>query len=257
MSANSESSATQQAGGSGSKPCENLKDMFLMLGIEEDEAGDLVFKDEPEAPKEGLKWLALAKVHTSNFFSPLTFEQHMRTAWSPAKAINFTPLENNLFIVQCFCLGDWLKVEHGGPWLFRQNDVITEPYDRLAPVDSIELHSIVVWIQIHKLSVGYRSSALIANMTKKKVGKVLVVETVVQGVGNFVRVWVKLDVRKPFACAVSVCREGQREFYQVKYEKFPKFCGACGYFGHTHLECGSGEHDEDKLKWGDWLKAGW
>jgi hypothetical protein len=26
--------------------------------------------------------------------------------------------------------------------------------------------------------------------------------------------------------------------------------------GHTHLECGTGEHDETKLKWWDFLKAG-
>jgi hypothetical protein len=27
--------------------------------------------------------------------------------------------------------------------------------------------------------------------------------------------------------------------------------------GHVHLECGLGEHAEDKLKWGDFLKADW
>jgi hypothetical protein len=37
----------------------------------------------------------------------------------------------------------------------------------------------------------------------------------------------------------------------------PRFCGACGMIGHSHLECGTGEFDVDKLKWGDWLKADW
>jgi hypothetical protein len=37
----------------------------------------------------------------------------------------------------------------------------------------------------------------------------------------------------------------------------PRFCGACGFVGHCHLECGTGEHDEDKLKWGEFLKADW
>jgi hypothetical protein len=27
--------------------------------------------------------------------------------------------------------------------------------------------------------------------------------------------------------------------------------------GHTHLECGSGEFDDDSLKWGEFLKAEW
>jgi transcription termination factor Rho len=37
-------------------------------------------KDEIKVPKEGIKWMALARVHTANFFSPQTFEQHMRVA---------------------------------------------------------------------------------------------------------------------------------------------------------------------------------
>ena len=55
--------------------------MLERLGIEEDKIDDLVFEDEETAPKVGMKWLALAKVHTSNIFSPQTFEQHMKVAW--------------------------------------------------------------------------------------------------------------------------------------------------------------------------------
>jgi hypothetical protein len=41
------------------------------------------------------------------------FEKHMRIAWSPVKEVKFQHLEENLFSVQCFCLGDWIKVEKG------------------------------------------------------------------------------------------------------------------------------------------------
>jgi hypothetical protein len=75
--------------------------------------------------------------------------------------------------------------------------------------------------------------------------------------GNFVRVKIRLDVRKALPRFVSIVRGGQREIYKIQYEKMPRFCGACGMFGHSHLECGSGEHEEDKVKWGDFLKADW
>jgi hypothetical protein len=231
--------------------------MLQRLGIDEDELDDLVFEDEEEAPKEGLKWLALARVHTENYFSPQTFEQHMMVAWSPAQEVKIKPIEANLFTIQCQCLGDWLKVKEEGPWLFRQNAVIIEPYDGLAAPDTIDLNFVSVWMQIHKLPPGYRKKTLITNLTEKKVGKVSEVEINIEGVNNFVRVRVKLDVRKALARFVTVVRAGQREFYSIKFEKMPKFCGACGFLGHTHLECGSGEHDESKLKWGDWLKADW
>jgi hypothetical protein len=60
---------------------EAIDAMLQRLGIEEDEINDLIFEEEETAPKEGIKWLALAKVHTTNFSSPHTFEQHMRIAW--------------------------------------------------------------------------------------------------------------------------------------------------------------------------------
>jgi hypothetical protein len=115
---------------------------------------DLVFEDEEDAPKEGIKWMALVKVHTANYFSPQTFEQHMCVAWSPAKEIQFQHLEGNLFTIQCSCLGDWLKVEKGGPWLFHQSAVSIEPYDGFEDPESIDLNFFTTWIQIHKLPMA-------------------------------------------------------------------------------------------------------
>jgi hypothetical protein len=117
------SSSSNKASGSGLKEKEKISDMLQRLGIEEDEYDDLVLEDEEEAPIQGLKWMALVRVHTSNFFSPQTFEQHMKAAWSPAREVQFQHLQGNLFTVQCFCLGDWLKVDEGGPWLFRLSAV--------------------------------------------------------------------------------------------------------------------------------------
>jgi hypothetical protein len=144
-------STTDQVSGSGTKKAEAIDEMLRRLGIEEDEIDDLVFEEEESILKE-VKWMALAKVHTSNYFSAQTFEQHMRIAWSPAKEIQFLHIEANIFSVQCFCLGDWLKVEQGGPWLFRQNVVCIEKYDGFSPPDSVQLNTFATWMQIHKLS---------------------------------------------------------------------------------------------------------
>jgi hypothetical protein len=80
----SPANSSNQASESGSKKEEAIGDMLISLGIEDDKLDDLVFEDEESAPKQGIKWMALAKVHTANNFSPITFENHMRSAWSPA-----------------------------------------------------------------------------------------------------------------------------------------------------------------------------
>jgi hypothetical protein len=86
---------------------------------------------------------------------------------------------------------------------------------------------------------GYRNETLIRNLMEKKVGKVEEIQTNVQGAG--MKDTDLIDIN----------------FFKFKYEKMPRFCGACRFIGHSHLECGTGEHVKDDLKWGDWLKADW
>jgi hypothetical protein len=198
--ADPEASSSSKVSGSGGRKDVAIDDMIQRLRIEDDEFDGLVFEDEEDASKEGIKWMALAKVRTTNYFSPQTFEQHMRVAWSPAKEIRFQHLEGNLFR---FCLGNWLKVEKGGPWLFRQSAVSIDPYDGFEDPDLIDLNFYTTWIQIHKLPVGYRMKLIIRNLIEKKVGQVVEVQTDVQGDGNFVRARVGLDVRAPLARFVS------------------------------------------------------
>jgi hypothetical protein len=125
---------------------EAIDDLLNRLGIVEDDFDDLVFEELEGIPKESVKWMALARVHIQNYFSSSTFEQHMKVAWSPAKEIKFHHLEGNLFTIQCFCLGDWLKVEKGGPWLFRQAIVCIEPYDGMMDTDLIDLNFFSTWV---------------------------------------------------------------------------------------------------------------
>jgi hypothetical protein len=139
MASSSANSGTYVAEPSNQKD-EGIDDLLHRLGIGEADFDDVVFEEVEGVPKEGMKWMALARVHTTNFFSSSTFEQHMRVAWSPAQDVTFQHIEGNTFTVQCLCLGDWLKVENGGPCLFRQSIVCIEPYDGLVNPDLIDLN---------------------------------------------------------------------------------------------------------------------
>ena len=41
----------------------------------------------------------------------------------------------------------------------------------------------------------------------------------------------------------------------MRYEKLARFCSFCGRIAHEHKVCGSGVHDKQNLKFGDWLYA--
>lgn len=74
-------------------------------------------------------------------------------------------------------------------------------------------------------------------------------------IGEFVGLQVKMKVDQKITRFVTITKGGEKEWYQVKYEKLPMFCANCGLLGHWHQEYGSGEHDESKFEWGDFILA--
>lgn len=61
--------------------------------------------------------MALAKVATPHPFSSQSFFSTMQFAWNMAQGVTFRAVEDNLFVVPVFCLGDWQKLMEEGPCL--------------------------------------------------------------------------------------------------------------------------------------------
>lgn len=74
--------------------------------------------------------------------------------------------------------------------------------------------------------------------------------------GNFHRVWVRIDVNKPLKNAFSIIRDGKHQIYRVKYEKLPDWCAVFGKLGHLFKEHGNGIHPPTTLVFKD-LRASW
>lgn len=90
-----------------------------------------------------------------------------------------------------------------------------------------------------------------------KVGKFKTSESASFGYeGNFYRVKISLDVRKPLKSAISLVRNNRRELFLVKYEKLPNWCQVCGHLGHEFKEHGDGLHPPSALVFKD-LRAIW
>ncbi|KAK1613829.1 hypothetical protein QYE76_019346 [Lolium multiflorum] len=181
----------------------------------------------------------------------------MDFAWGFAKKWNIRPVEENLFVLQVSCLGDWNRAMQDGPWIFRQQGVLLEPYDGIADPKSIKLNRLHAWVQVRGTPPLFRKEELVRDMAAR-IGDVLDVDLYALGASgtSFVRVRVKLDVFKPLTRFVGLHPEGsERMSFQVMYEKLPKFCDICGLFGHGDVECGDGVHAEADKQYGAWMTA--
>jgi hypothetical protein len=247
--------ATAKGDPSGSKG-DDVGDLLNRLNLDEEEDSGFVWEDEIKEPQATAKWLAIAKVHTTRGFSPSALFADMRSAWNPAKDVSWRRVEENLFTVQFACLGDWNKAMEQGPWFFRNQAVMMEEYDGFQNPRSIVLNKIIVWAQILKLPDNFLKEPVIRGMCRE-MGEIVEVQIRLPAgfIGEFVRVRAKIDVNKKLKRFVSMTKNKQKDWYQVKYEKLPTFCGNCGMIGHWHEECGDGVHDESKLQWGNFILA--
>jgi hypothetical protein len=178
----------------------------------------------------------------------------MRAAWNLAQAVKFRAIGENLFTLQASSLGDWERIVDNGPWLFCNWAVIIEPYDGLSRAEEKELFHMKIWIQIHELPEGYYRFKIITQLVERAGLEVITVKT--EGIrGNYVRVRVRYDVRKPLARCVSIIRQTQRQLFVVRYEKLAFSYEACGKLGHSFKECGCGVYEEKELKFKKWLYA--
>jgi hypothetical protein len=241
----------KEGGASGSKPPVDLQEMLKKLVLKDEELDDVVLpKEDVVNLKEGARWMAVVRVHTTRHFGNQPFFQKMDVAWGFAKSWTIRPVEDNLFILQVSCLGDWNRVMNDGPWIFRQMGVMVEPYDGVADPASVVLNRLHAWVQVRGIPPLFRKDDIVRDMAAR-IGEVLGASGT-----SFVRVRVKLDVHKALTRVVGLHPEGsERLMFQVLYEKLPKFCDVCGLLGHGVEECEDGVHEQSALQYGEWMIA--
>lgn len=95
----------------------------------------------------------------------------MKFPWGLVQTPKYREVGENLSIFEMFCLGDWKKVVHGGPWSFRGFGLIVEDYDGRTNPPSIALDGFYVLAQIHKVT-GLYCHETVVDQLARRIGKV-------------------------------------------------------------------------------------
>lgn len=115
-------------------------------------------------------------------------------------------------------------------------------FDGEKTIDEVEFIFIPIWARIIKMPLGLMNKAA-GEMIGEMIGEVLEVDVEEDdtAVGHFMRVKVKLDIRKPLMRGVTLdVGDGAKEkikWCPLVYEYLSDFCYTCGRIGHTDRLC--------------------
>lgn len=227
------------------------------LDLKDDELDDVVVGDEEVKRFEAdARWLAIGKLNTSRPFSSSSMFETLKSVWGLAHVPKYREAGDNLFVFQMFCLGDWKKVVHGGPWLFKGMGLLVEDYDGKTDPTSISFDGLYVWAQIHKIPDLYRHVEIVDQLAAR-IGRVKEVQLApkLYYEGDYVRVRARVLVGKALTRFTPLTVKGERHLLPVRYEKIPYFCQVCGFMGHNHEECGDGVWEPKQKQFGSWMLA--
>jgi hypothetical protein len=227
-------------GGKGEHSCggggEGLEGLLRGLKLSEEELSRVKGTRRPEDGEGEQAPHAVGKLFASKAGHAEGLAQTLSRIWCPGQGIRCKDLGQNLFLFTFLQAGGKRRAITEGPWEFGGDLLVVVDFDRSKRLKDIEFTHIPVWVRVFDLPLGLMDSTnglLLGN----QIGRALEVEAEEDGtaVGGFLRIKVKIDIRKPLRRGILVEGEDGEEdcWCPVRYEFIPNFCYGCGRLGHV------------------------
>lgn len=238
----------------------DIENQMAVLDIEDEENAELTFEGDIEEEVNKYELCLIGRYLTEKNINNRAMQTKMADVWKPAMGVNIKEIESGIYLFQFYHREDLNWVLQGGSWSFDNAMLVINIIPPGEDPLKVPLWHLRIWVQIHELPAGFMS------------------ETVGKQLGNFfgefleydaknnssiwreyMRVKIRLDVRKPLKRKKKITRKNGTEFIvHCKYERLGDFCFKCGSVSHTERFCRKflDRKDEDGTKeWGSWLRA--
>ncbi|XP_042486854.1 uncharacterized protein LOC122067070 [Macadamia integrifolia] len=164
----------------------------------------------------------------------------LQTAWNPTHKVDISHLDDRKFLFQFHHSIDRDNVLQEGPWAVSGNLLVLERWNMEYQWSFTQCE---LWAQLHSVPVELKKKDIMLRLASKlgHISKIMLIDGFQFGDRvAYVRVRVRIDIRKPLRTSISVTRgHGSRSSITIKYERLPIFCYSCRLLGHEETRCTS------------------
>ena len=238
----------------------DLNNSMAALGIEEEENASFVLEGDIEEDFNRYDLCLVGKLLTQKNINVRAMKTKIADVWRPAMGLSIKELDQGTFLFQFYRSEDLQWIMKGGPWTF---DNVMLALEQVAPGENpkdVKPCFLSIWIQVYNLPMGFMLESV-----GKQLGNFFGVFKEYDGKNNtsiwreYMRIRIKLDVRKPLKRKKKIMKKDGTEFtVTCKYERLGEFCFSCGMVTHTDRFCRNSTTNDvtgEMKEWGSWLKA--
>ncbi|KAL2938370.1 hypothetical protein RDABS01_021819 [Bienertia sinuspersici] len=179
----------------------------------------------------------------------------MKRLWNPKHGMEANCIGDKLF--QFHHWKDKAFAMDNQPWHFDHHVLVMDDVKGNSTPSDMPLFFVPFWIRVYELPFKGRQKETNMRAIARKVGEYVGMDNNdIIGINKFVRLRVRIDVRKPLLNHVDLkLKGGGSKRIPIKYEKLPVFYYVCGVLGHGEKDC---EEDGDECvarKFNETLRA--
>lgn len=202
--------------------------------IEEPKTYEYEDEDDPADVQIVHNKSIVLKTVTGKEYNLLILAEVVTKAWKPSGALKITYLGNGIYKVQFDLLCDLEAALQRSPWSIRDELMILERCHEDLLIEEYEFNFVSFWMHVYGLPLSMMNSQKVFNIMQKLGSPEPIDPQTASKWGKYARVRVRLDISKPIPKGMVITLNSKKKIIiTFRYEKLPRLCFFCGFFGHV------------------------
>ncbi|XP_026378076.1 uncharacterized protein LOC113272462 [Papaver somniferum] len=164
--------------------------------------------------------------------------QILTKAWRPSGVFTITDIGSGTYNVKFSLMCDLIAVLQGTPWSVKEDLILIEIGNEESLLEDYDFKYVIFSLHIYGLPLSMLNAAKVFSIVSIFGTPEPIDPSMAAKWDKFAKVIVRLDISKLLPKDMEITLKSKKKIkISFRYEKVPRLCFHCGYFGHIVKQC--------------------